>query len=62
MILYHYFDKNIGPFKNISDLEINEAKELLEAIKKGRPDCQCAKRQASYVEDRLYYENILRRI
>ena len=60
MNLYHYFDKNIGPFKNLSDLEIDEAKELLENIKRNRPNCQCAKRQPSYVEDRLYYENILR--
>ena len=60
MNLYHYFDKNIGPFKNLSDLEIDEAKELLENIKRNRPNCQCAKRQPSYVEDRLYYVNILR--
>ena len=60
MTLYHYFDRTIGPFMNISDLGIDEAKELLEKIKGNRPNCQCAKRQACYVEDRLYYENILR--
>lgn len=60
MTLYHYFDQNIGPFMNLSDLGIEGAKKLLEEIKKNRPNCQCAKRQACYVEDRLYYESILR--
>lgn len=60
MYLYHYYDAKIGPFKNISDLSVNDAKALLDSIKSERPDCQCAKRQDSYVEDRIYYENILR--
>ncbi|MDE7425438.1 MAG: hypothetical protein K2N51_17405, partial [Lachnospiraceae bacterium] len=29
-------------------------------INENKPNCQCAKRQESYVEDRLRYENILR--
>lgn len=29
MFLYHYFDEKIGPFKNISDLSIDDAKKLL---------------------------------
>lgn len=60
MFLYHYYDAKIGPFKNISDLSVDDAKQLLDEIKKERPDCQCAKRQESYVEDRIYYEDILR--
>ena len=56
MFLYHYYDAKIGPFKNISDLSVDDAKQLLDEIKKERPDCQCAKRQESYVEDRIYYE------
>ena len=54
MFLYHYYDAKIGPFKNISDLSVDDAKQLLDEIKKERPDCQCAKRQESYVEDRIY--------
>ena len=50
MFLYHYYDAKIGPFKNISDLSVDDAKQLLDEIKKERPDCQCAKRQESYVE------------
>lgn len=60
MYLYHYYDKATGPFKNISDLDKEEAKEILNQIKENRPNCMCAKRQDTYVEDRLYYENILR--
>ena len=60
MFLYHYYDAKIGPFKNISDLSVDDAKQLLDEIRKERPDCQCAKRQESYVEDRIYYEDILR--
>ena len=60
MFLYHYYDAKIGPFKNISDLSVEDAKVLLNNIRNERPDCQCAKRQESYVEDRIYYENILR--
>lgn len=60
MFLYHYYDSQIGSFRNISDLPIDEAKALLNDIRKNRPNCQCAKRQKSYVEDRIFYENILR--
>ena len=62
MFLYHYYDAKIGPFKNISDLSVDDAKQLLDEIKKESPDCQCAKRQESYVEDRIYYEDILRNL
>ena len=58
--LYHYFDKTIGPFVNLSDIPIEEAKAVLEAIKESKPDTQGAKRHPTYVEDRLYYEEILR--
>ena len=29
MFLYHYYDAKIGPFKNISDLSVDDAKQLL---------------------------------
>lgn len=60
MFLYHYFDKNIGPFVNLSDLPIEEAKAVLQAIRREKPNMQSAKRQETYMEDRLSYEEILR--
>jgi hypothetical protein len=60
MFLYHYFDSSIGPFVSLSDLPIDEAKAVLNRIKEEKPHVQCAKRQPSYMEDRHYYEEILR--
>ena len=60
MYLYHYYDKAIGPFVNLSDIPVDEAKMVLETIKKDRPHVQSANRQPTYVEDRHYYEEILR--
>lgn len=37
MFLYHYFDKTTGPFRNLSDLPMEEAKAVLNAIKKKSP-------------------------
>lgn len=60
MFLYHYFDRSIGPFRNISDLSPQKAQAVLDDIKMNKPNTQCAKRQEEYIEYRLYYENILR--
>ncbi|NLO09556.1 MAG: hypothetical protein GX129_06755 [Clostridiales bacterium] len=62
MNLYHYFDKCIGPFESISDMPIDEAKRVLNEIKNEKPNVQCAKRQDTYIEDRLYYESIIREL
>lgn len=59
--LYHYFEKETGPFKNLSDLSLEEAQAVLNLIKKERPDSFCARRQEAYIKDRLYYEEILRK-
>lgn len=59
MYLYHYFDKTTGPFRNLSDLPAEEAKAMMQMIKDTKPHVQCAKRQPSYVEDRLQYEEVL---
>lgn len=45
---------------NLSDLPAEEAKAVLEAIKREKPNVQCANRHPTYVEDRLGYEDILR--
>jgi len=38
MHLYHYFDKSIGPFKNLSDLPMDEVKAVLDTIKETKPN------------------------
>jgi len=58
--LYHYFDKTVGAFANLSDVSDDEAKAILDAIKKTKPSAQSSKRHATYIDDRRYYENILR--
>lgn len=60
MYLYHYFDKTIGPFKNLSDASVEDAESILDEIKKSKPNVQRAKRHSTYMEDRLYYEELLR--
>lgn len=58
--LYHYFDKLIGPFVSLSDIPIDEAKAVLNSIKESKPNVQSAKRHPEYMEDRHYYEEILK--
>lgn len=60
MLLYHYFDKRTGPFRNLSDLSEEEANKVLLTIKSEKPESMCAKRQDSYVADRRRFEEILR--
>lgn len=60
MYLYHYYDKKVGPFRNLSDLPVDEAADILDRIRNDKPATQCAKRQKTYMQDRLYYEKILR--
>ena len=58
--MYHYFDKSIGPFKNLSDLSIEEAKAVLSELKSTKPNSQSAQRHDKYVEYRRNCENIIR--
>lgn len=60
MYLYHYYDKTVGPFVNLSDLPMEEAKEVLAEIKKNKPDSFGAQRNDDYIETRLYFEEIIR--
>lgn len=60
MFLYHYYDKEIGPFVNLSDLSLEEGQNILQEIKKKKPHAQAAQRQLNYMEDRFHYEEILR--
>ncbi|GMK44744.1 hypothetical protein PghCCS26_18720 [Paenibacillus glycanilyticus] len=33
MKLYHYYDESTGPFKNLSDLDIEEAEIILDKLR-----------------------------
>ncbi|MDE7224661.1 MAG: hypothetical protein K2O34_12900 [Acetatifactor sp.] len=59
MYLYHYFDKTIGPFNNLSDLSLDEAETVLEQVRRSHPGSQCAQRDNQYVEHRRNCEGIL---
>lgn len=61
MNLYHYYDKKMGPFKNLSDCSVDEANKILDKIKNECPDSFCAKRNADYMKMRIYFEEILRK-
>lgn len=58
--LYHYFDKSIGAFNNLSDLPIDEANTILNTIKKMKPNSQSAQRHDKYIEYRRNCESIIR--
>ena len=60
MYLYHYYDKTIGPFVNLSEVAMEEAQSILNAIKLEKPNTQCAQRHDKYVEFRHNCENIIR--
>ena len=60
MVLYHYYDRKTGPFKNLSDISIDEAEKILQKIKEEKPASFAAQRQASYMQDRLRFEKILK--
>jgi hypothetical protein len=48
--LYHYFDSATGPFLNLSELSVDEAKAVLREIKINKPNSQTAQRHDKYVE------------
>lgn len=61
MFLYHYYDKSIGPFVNLSDLPLDQAQSVLDTIKMTKPRSQSAQRNPAYVENRRRCEDILRK-
>lgn len=60
MYLYHYYDKDIGPFKNISDVPVEEACKIMKRLKTEKPNAFCNQRSDEYLGLRQYYEKILR--
>lgn len=61
MELYHYYDRTTGPFRNLSDLSVEEAKAVLARIRQEKPGSQSARRDPLYVEHRRNCEEILRK-
>lgn len=62
MFLYHYFEKKIGAFKNLSDLPLAEAEEVLKGIKNSRPSSFAAGRDENYMNRRMNYETLARNL
>ncbi len=49
MYLYHYYDKEAGPFRNLSKLSREEAEDVLRNIRETKPNVQCALRDEDYI-------------
>ncbi len=60
MFLYHFFDARTGPFKSLTSISQDEAREVIERIKIERPNSQCAARHDKYVPYRHNCERMLR--
>lgn len=60
MYLYHYYDRSGKPFRNLSELSVNEAQEVMRKIKAEKPKSQLAERHDKYVLYRRNCEEILR--
>lgn len=54
--LYHYYELDNGPFKNLSSLGINEAEEVLEKLR-DKGDIFASKRSNDYLKIRRDLEN-----
>lgn len=61
MYLYHYYERALGPFKNLSELPREEADAVIRRIKENKPNVQCASRDEDYMFRRRMYEDILRK-
>jgi predicted DNA-binding antitoxin AbrB/MazE fold protein len=61
MKLYHYFEKEKGPFNNLSDLRLSEAEKVLSEIR-GTEEIFASKRDMSYMKKRFEYKDIVRKI
>lgn len=61
MNLYHYYDKGVGPFRNLSALTREDADRVIRKIKETKPKSQCASRDEDYMFRRRMYEDIMRK-
>ena len=60
MRFYHYFEKEKGPFKSISNLSDEDAESVLQRIREEKPDIFIAKRSDDYLLKRRRFEEMLR--
>ncbi len=60
MDLYHFYDARSGPFRSLTSISQDEARDVIEKIKKERPNSQCALRHDKYVQYRHNCERMLR--
>jgi len=60
MYLYHYYDKDMGPFRNLSELTDDEVTGVTKVIAATKKGAFCNQRNADYMKKRRYYEAILR--
>ena len=60
MFLYHFYDARSGPFRSLTSISQDEAREVIERIKKERPNSQCSARHDKYVQYRHNCERMLR--
>ncbi|WP_243156364.1 hypothetical protein [Clostridium sp. C8-1-8] len=59
--LYHYYEAEVGPFKTLSDLSIEEADKVLEHIR-GRGETYASKRSKDYMIVRRELERKVRKM
>ena len=61
MKLYHYYEKENGPFCNLSDLCLEDAEKILNVIKRNKK-CFASERDETYLKRRFEYEDLTRKI
>jgi len=61
LYLYHYYDEEVGPFVNLSELPKEKANEVIRRIKIEKPNTQSAQRDAEYMFRRHMYEDIIKK-
>ncbi len=59
--LYHYFERATGPFRNLSDLSITEAQQILDNLKR-TSSVFAAQRYDGYLQRRHELERLSRRM
>ena len=61
MRLYHYYEKDLGPFLNLLDTSPENAKNILDNLRM-KNDTFAAKRGEDYIKNRLEYESQAQKI
>lgn len=58
MQLYHYYESSVGPFVNLSDIDLEKAKSVQATL--AQRGVMASKRQEGYLERRSYLERLAR--